>query len=101
MDVGVVGEPGAGADITREEVAAPVMAASAMKLVSRLAEEDKAHGIVAMGGTQGTTLALERERDHLHTSCTLDKWYIDQLSPPCHCWTRCGDRPIIILNPEE
>jgi len=43
-----------------------------MKLVSRLAEEDKAHGIVAMGGTQGTTLALERERDHAHTSCTLD-----------------------------
>ncbi len=52
-----------------------------MKLVSRLAEEDKAHGIVAMVGTQGTTLALERERDHAHTSCTLDKWYIGQLSP--------------------
>ena len=28
-----------------------------MKLVSRLAEEDKTHGIVAIGGTQGTTLA--------------------------------------------
>ena len=59
------------------------MAAGAMKLVSRLAEEDKAHGIVAMGGTQGTTLALERERDHSHTWCTLDKWDIGQLSPPC------------------
>jgi uncharacterized protein (UPF0261 family) len=76
VDVGVVGEPGADADITREEVAAaggqplarllqnpdrevaaPVMAAGATKLVSRLAEEDRAHGIVAMGGTQGTTLA--------------------------------------------
>ena len=76
VDVGVVGEPGADADITREEVAAaggqplarllqnpdrevaaPIMAAGATKLVSRLAEEDRAHGIVAMGGTQGTTLA--------------------------------------------
>ncbi len=76
VDVGVVGQPAAKADISREEVAeaggmplakllerpdrevaAPVMAAGATQIVAKLAEEGKAHGIVAMGGTQGTTLA--------------------------------------------
>jgi uncharacterized protein (UPF0261 family) len=76
VDVGVVGQPATKADVTREEVAevggtplaellrhpdrevaAPVMAAGATKIVSRLAGEGKVHGIVSMGGTQGTTLA--------------------------------------------
>jgi uncharacterized protein (UPF0261 family) len=76
IDTGVTGTPGTHPDITREEVAeagglslakilehpsrdvaAPVMAEGATKIVTRLAEEGKAHGIVAMGGTQGTTLS--------------------------------------------
>lgn len=75
IDAGVVGEPACAADITREEVAraggkelsellehpdrevaAPVMAAGATKLVISLLEEGRAGGIIAMGGTQGTTL---------------------------------------------
>jgi uncharacterized protein (UPF0261 family) len=78
VDVGVVGAPAAKADITREEVAeaggtplavllekpdrevaAPIMADGATKIVRSLAAEGKAHGIVAMGGTQGTTLATK------------------------------------------
>ena len=76
VDTGVTGTPGTHPDVTREEVAeaggmplakilehpsrdvaAPVMAEGATKIVSRLAEEGKIHGIVAMGGTQGTTLS--------------------------------------------
>jgi uncharacterized protein (UPF0261 family) len=78
VDVGVVGKPATRAEISREEVAeaggmslarilenpsrevaAPVMAEGALKIVTRLAEEGKVHGIVAMGGTQGTTLATK------------------------------------------
>lgn len=76
VDVGVIGQPATKADISREEVAeaggtplatllknpdrevaAPVMAEGAAKIVTELVEKGKAHGIVAMGGTQGTTLA--------------------------------------------
>ena len=76
VDTGVVGTPAARADVTRQqvagaggmsldemlknpsrEVAAPVMAAGARKIVSELVADGKAHGIVAMGGTQGTTLS--------------------------------------------
>jgi uncharacterized protein (UPF0261 family) len=76
VDTGVTGVPGMHPDITREEVAeaggmplakillhpsrdiaAPVMAEGATKIITRLAEEGKVHGIVAMGGTQGTTLS--------------------------------------------
>jgi uncharacterized protein (UPF0261 family) len=76
VDTGVTGAPGTRPDVTREEVAeaggmplarilehpsrdvaAPVMAEGATKIVTRLAEEGKVHGIVAMGGTQGTTLS--------------------------------------------
>ena len=76
VDVGVVGTPGTTADITRQqvakaggtsletllenpdrEVAAPVMAEGATNIVARLAAEGQIDGIVAMGGTQGTTLA--------------------------------------------
>jgi uncharacterized protein (UPF0261 family) len=76
VDTGVTGTPGTHPDITRQEVAeaggmslakilehpsrdiaAPVMAEGATKIVARLAEEGKVHGIVAMGGTQGTTIS--------------------------------------------
>jgi len=78
VDTGVVGTPAAAADISREEVAAaggmtlaqilehpsreiaaPVMADGATRIVTRLAAEGKAHGIVSMGGTQGTTLSTK------------------------------------------
>ncbi len=76
VDTGVVGQPATRAHVTRAEVAAaggtplpellehpsretaaPVMAAGATRIVTRLAAEGKVHGIVAMGGTQGTTLS--------------------------------------------
>jgi uncharacterized protein (UPF0261 family) len=78
IDVGVVGEPATKADVGREvvakaggtllaellekpdrEVAAPVMAAGATRIVSDLVERGLAQGIVSMGGTQGTTLATK------------------------------------------
>lgn len=78
IDVGVVGSPATKADITREEVAdaggtplaeilenpsrevaAPIMAQGAQELVTKLFMEGKIHGIVSMGGTQGTTLATK------------------------------------------
>ncbi len=78
IDAGVVGRPEAQADITRDEVAragggvlaeilknpsretaAPIMAEGAAAIVTRLAKEKKVHGIVAMGGTQGTTLSTQ------------------------------------------
>lgn len=82
MDAGVVGEPACTPDISREEVAgaggrelaelldhpdrevaAPVMAAGAGKLVLEMQEAGKIHGIVAMGGTQGTTLCTSVMRE--------------------------------------
>jgi uncharacterized protein (UPF0261 family) len=76
VDTGVVGTPTCRADVTRQEVAAaggmsldkilenpdrevaaPIMAAGATQIVSRLVGEGKVHGILAMGGTQGTTLS--------------------------------------------
>jgi uncharacterized protein (UPF0261 family) len=76
VDTGVTGTPGTHPDITREEIAeaggmplvkilehpsrdiaAPVMAEGATKIITRLAEEGKIHGIISMGGTQGTTLS--------------------------------------------
>jgi len=78
VDTGVVGMPTTNADITREEIAeaggtplaellknptremaAPVMADGATKIVTQLAVEGKVHGILAMGGTQGTTLSTK------------------------------------------
>ena len=41
------------------EVAAPVMADGATKIVTELAAQGKVNGIVAMGGTQGTTLSTK------------------------------------------
>ena len=78
IDTGVVGVPAAKATITREEVAlaggvplvqllkspsreqsAPVMAAGATAIVTRLVAERKIHGIISFGGTQGTTLSTK------------------------------------------
>jgi uncharacterized protein (UPF0261 family) len=76
IDTGVVGTPSTEPDISREEVAreggtplsellknptreiaAPVMAKGATKIVTHLVEDGTVHGIVSMGGTQGTTLS--------------------------------------------
>jgi uncharacterized protein (UPF0261 family) len=81
VDTGVVGTPAAMADVTREEVAsaggsslvallenptrelaAPIMADGATEIMTRLAAEGKIHGLVAMGGTQGTTLSTKAMR---------------------------------------
>ena len=78
IDTGVVGTPQSRADITREqvaeaggmplseilknpsrEVAAPVMADGASRIVSRLAKAGEIDGIISAGGTQGTTLATK------------------------------------------
>ncbi len=78
IDAGVVGRPEGQADITREEVAragggtlsemlknpsretaAPVMAEGATVIVTKMVKEKKVHGIVSMGGTQGTTLSTQ------------------------------------------
>ena len=78
IDTGVVGIPAATAAITREEVAqaggmplgqllenptrersAPIMAAGATALVKRLVAEGKLHGLISLGGTQGTTLSTK------------------------------------------
>jgi uncharacterized protein (UPF0261 family) len=75
VDVGVMGAPAAKADVTRAEVAeaggmpiarllqnpdretaTPIMAEGATKIVTRLAAEKKIHGVLGLGGTQGTTL---------------------------------------------
>ncbi len=81
IDVGVTGKPMTRADVSREEVAeaggtplstllehpsrevaAPVMADGAMRISTRLASEGKIHGIVGLGGTQGTTLCTRAMR---------------------------------------
>jgi uncharacterized protein (UPF0261 family) len=78
IDTGVVGAPKATAAITREDVAqaggmdladilkrptrekaAPIMAAGATAIVTRLVAEGRVQGIVSMGGTQGTTLSTK------------------------------------------
>jgi uncharacterized protein (UPF0261 family) len=76
VDTGVVGNPASAADISREqvaaaggrqlaellanptrEVAAPVMAAGATRIVSDLVLGGQAHAVLSLGGTQGTTLS--------------------------------------------
>lgn len=76
IDSGVIGTPGTKADVTRQavatagggslsellrnpsrETAAPIMAAGATRLVLDLIANGKAHAIVSLGGTQGTTLS--------------------------------------------
>jgi uncharacterized protein (UPF0261 family) len=81
IDTGVTGEPAARADISRREVAeaggmalekilqapsrevaAPVMAAGATAIVTRLASKGRIHGVLSIGGTQGTTLSTKAMR---------------------------------------
>jgi uncharacterized protein (UPF0261 family) len=78
IDSGVVGAPAVTPDISREQVAlaggvalaellkspdravaAPVMAAGATRLISDLVAKGEVHGIVSLGGTQGTTLSTQ------------------------------------------
>ncbi len=78
VDCGVVGQPATSAEITRETVAeaggvaltillenptreeaAPVMASGAIELVADLVRQNQVHGVIGMGGTQGTTLATK------------------------------------------
>src|SRR5439155_8167657 len=76
VDTGVIGTPGTPADVTRQEVAlaggkrlehllenpdrelaAPVMAEGATKIVKELVTQGIVHGVISLGGTQGTTLS--------------------------------------------
>src|SRR5437867_551569 len=76
IDSGVVDQPRGRADVSREEVAAaggtalarllehptrevaaPVMARGAAKIITELVARGEVHGIVSLGGTQGTTLS--------------------------------------------
>ncbi len=78
IDVGELGIPAIKADVSREEVAsavgisledfikdsknkkaAPIMAKGATKIVNELIKDKKAHGIISLGGTKGTSLATE------------------------------------------
>src|SRR5688500_3637195 len=78
MDTGVVGHPSATADISREtvaqaggvalaellknptrEAAAPIMAEGATQIVTDLVSKSQAHGVISLGGTQGTTLSTK------------------------------------------
>ncbi len=73
VDIGVVGAVGAKADVTREQVASaggtpladilrnptrsaavPVMVAGATKLLVEMQRAGKVHGVIGLGGTQGT-----------------------------------------------
>jgi uncharacterized protein (UPF0261 family) len=81
MDVGVLGEPAAPVDISKHQVAEAagssiaaataagdenaamqIMAAGAAKLAARLHSEGRIDGMIAMGGTMGTDLALDCAR---------------------------------------
>ncbi len=81
IDTGVVGEANARAEFSRESVAkaggvpldellknpsrdqaAPVMAEGATKILVDLVEQNKIHGVLGLGGTQGTTLASHAMR---------------------------------------
>jgi uncharacterized protein (UPF0261 family) len=78
VDTGVIGTPGAKADVARQEVAdaggtplhkllenptreiaAPVMAAGAVEIVKSMIQDKQVHGIISIGGTQGTTLSTK------------------------------------------
>lgn len=76
IDSGLIGEPATTPDISNRAVAeaggktldelrrhadreeaAPVMAAGATKIIRKLADDGEVHALVALGGTQGTTLS--------------------------------------------
>lgn len=82
IDTGLMGEPATRADISNREVAdaggvsldklradadreesGPVMAAGATKIMRRLVGAGEVHAVVALGGTQGTTLATAVMRE--------------------------------------
>jgi uncharacterized protein (UPF0261 family) len=81
IDTGVVGTPQASADFTRDEVAraggadlqsllrnpsrsvaAPIMAEGATSLLLDLVRAERVHGVLSIGGTQGTTLSTRAMR---------------------------------------
>jgi len=81
IDTGVVGSPQANADFTRDEVAkaggadlpsllrnpsrsvaAPIMAEGATSLLLGLVRTGRVHGVLSIGGTQGTTLSTRAMR---------------------------------------
>lgn len=74
MDIGVVGQPGIEADISREDIAAaggrtmeslltnptreeagPVMVEGSRKLLREMIDKDEVHAVLGLGGTQGTS----------------------------------------------
>ena len=74
MDIGVIGEPGTPADISREEVAqaggesleallqkptreeaAPVMVLGCINILKEKIKNDEVHAVLGLGGTQGTS----------------------------------------------
>ena len=74
IDMGVIGEPETRTDISRGELAAaggtpledilenptrqdaaPIMVDGAIRIVTRLIDEDRIHAIICLGGTQGTS----------------------------------------------
>lgn len=76
VDTGLIGEPATAPDISNRAVAeaggasldglrrradraeaAPVMAAGATRIIRELADKGEIHALVALGGTQGTTLS--------------------------------------------
>jgi uncharacterized protein (UPF0261 family) len=76
VDSGLIGEPATTADVSNRAVAeaggksldelrrhadreeaAPVMAAGATKIIRKLVDDGEVHALVALGGTQGTTLS--------------------------------------------
>src|SRR5512134_2426358 len=78
LDPGVVGIAATTADISPEEVAlagglalakilenptrelaAPIMAAGATSIVTKLVERGQVHGVISLGGAQGTTLSTK------------------------------------------
>jgi uncharacterized protein (UPF0261 family) len=82
IDTGLIGEPAARADISNRQVAeaggaslddlrrhanreeaAPIMAAGATKIMRDLVAKGEVHAIVALGGTQGTTLSTSVMRE--------------------------------------
>jgi uncharacterized protein (UPF0261 family) len=83
IDTGVIGPPGFPPDISRQELAeaagenfdrlvekgptretiAPVLAEGATRVIKKLLEQKKIHGIISCGGTQGSTLAATVMRE--------------------------------------
>lgn len=82
MDTGVIGEPLFEPDVSRQEIseaggmsfqelmkkpsreiASPLMNRGATRIIRKLIEQNKVHGIISLGGTQGTTLSTAVMRE--------------------------------------